>query len=518
MKCSFSLILLLILSNSLTVFSESDPDQWPAFLGQGASPLVPETIPLHWSPTENIAWNRKLPGKGQSSPVIFGSKVFVTSIAGTMKDKCFVSCLNLDDGSLLWEYSTEASQKVRSNYFQSRSTPTPIADAERVYAFFETGNLVALTHEGKPVWSRSLTEEYGEIESNIGLAASPIQIDGKIVILVDHEGPSYILAIDKSTGDVLWKTDRESRKSYASPALVPINEKLQIVCSSDGSIDGYDPDDGKQLWTFADVGGNVHATPLPYGNGRFLTGASPGMHNEREAMAKKSNFAMEVVKTENGFKPTILWKNEQTMPSFASPVTYRTESYWVNRAGVVFCFDSDSGKLNYSKRTKQVCWVTPFGLGDHVYLFGKDGTTTVLAAGPEFKIISENQLWDPEKVESDPFGRDRSGGGSRPDRGDRRNGQSETQRTSDSTEKVEQPEEIKLTAGKPDEKPDSGSSDTAESESNPSRRPRMSDAEREENRSRGENRFADPVQYGIAVVNGSLIIRTGDTVYCVREK
>ena len=217
------------------------PGSWPGFPGAGATPVDAATLPLKWSAKENVAWKTDLPGQGQSAPVIWGDKVFVTCIKGTMKDTCHVLALAVWDGRILSEQKFPASQKMRSNYFQSRATPTPVVDADRVYAFFETGDLVALTHSGQMAWSRSLTKEYGAFETRIGLAASPVQIGGTVVLLIDHEGPSYLLAVDKATGKTQWKTARDSRNSYASPAVMPIGTSDQIVCSSQGSVDGYDP-------------------------------------------------------------------------------------------------------------------------------------------------------------------------------------------------------------------------------------------------------------------------------------
>lgn len=505
---------------------QQTPQQWPGFLGAGASAVDPRTIPLQWSPTENIAWKTKLPGRGQSSPVIWNDKVFVTSIDGAMKDRCFVTALDLADGHELWQHSVEASQKVRSNYFQSRSAPTPVVDADRVYAFFETGNIVALTHDGKPVWSRSLTQDFGDFETNIGLAASLLQTNDSVIVLADHEGPSYLAALDKSTGKTRWKTDRDSRKSYASPSLVPVGEASQIVVSSDGTVDGYDPATGKLLWSFDEVGGNTSTTPLPIGNGRFLVSASPGMHGEREAAARKSNLVMQIEQTADGFQPKILWQTE-TMPSFASPIVHQGHAYWVNRAGVIFCYDAETGKQLFTQRA-QVCWQTPIGIGDRVYFFGKDGLTTVLSAGPEAKVLAENQLWDPEKM----------GSANLPGMGGR--GSRDSQHNGHTGDRGTRPESSQPTTGQPDDaklspkQPEASARDTnqpatsardgvaksaptggrpAEAGVNSGGRP--SEAEM---RKQGENRFADPVQYGVAIVNGSLLIRTGEYVFCVRDQ
>jgi outer membrane protein assembly factor BamB len=476
----------LLLLSALLFGADAVPRSWPGFLGRGATPVDPASIPLSWSHTENIAWKTKLPGKGQSSPVIWDQRVFTTSIEGSMKETCHVLALDLQTGGLVWDRAIPASQTVRSNYFQSRSAPTPLVDAERVYAFFETGNLLACNHSGEILWQRSLTDDFGPFESNIGLAASPLLVDDLVVLLIDHEGPSYLLAVDAATGKTRWKTDRDSRKSYASPSLLAIGGKPQIVCSSDGSVDGYDPTTGTRLWTFDDVGGNTSFTPLAVADGRFLIAAAPGMHNEREARAKRSNLCLRIDLTDQGYVPTVEWRTDQALPSFASPYAYLGRAYWINRAGVVFCFDAQTGEKKYAQRTKQPVWVTPVGIGDRLYVFGKDGLTTVLETGDEFKVVAENMLWDPEDADTDPFGRERAAAADTGGRG-------------------------------PATDPAKTQTDGRAAEGTESRRPAMSDKERDEARARGENRFPDPVQYGVAIVNGSVVIRTGETMYCVRQ-
>ena len=536
----------------LTCCLAGAPDAWPAFLGQGASAVDPASIPLNWSPTENIAWTANIPGKGQSSPVIWGDSVFVTSIEGSMKDKCHLVALSLADGHELWRKEFESPQTTRSNYFQSRSAPTPVVDGDRVYAFFETGILVACSQStGEVVWQRSLTEEYGAFESNIGLAASPILVNGTLAVLIDHEGPSYLLGLNPQTGENLWKTDRTSRTSYASPSAVTIAGEPQIVCSSAGSIDGYDPKTGEMLWTYEEnIGGNRSGAALQISDGTFAIGASPGMHNEKEEEAKNTNFVMHVEKVNGKFVPKVQWKTEEAMPSFNSPMAHNGYAYWVNKVGVVYCFDLKTGEKCYTSRTNGICWVTPVGLGDRVYLFAKDGKTTVLATGPEFKILAENQLWDPDKVGDDGKNRARgrrghgagSGGHGSGENGEpksKANGapgekgaaaeKSEATDKPPATEKAAEvqpaadPMPAENTEGMPvAESENQTASKPIAAEGNAEGqhgggRPAMTDKERESNRAAGENRFADPVQYGVAIVNGSLVIRSGDVVYCVRS-
>ncbi|QDU98831.1 PQQ-like beta-propeller repeat protein [Lignipirellula cremea] len=434
------------------------PPRWPGFLGAGATPLHAKSLPLHWSAEQHVAWKTPLSGQGQSSPVIWDDRIFVTSISGALKNDCHVAAVRLTSGELLWDYQTPSAQPVRANYFQSRSAPTPVVDGERVYAFFETGKLIALTHEGKEVWTRDLPAEYGEFEVRIGLAASLLQTAHAVVAVVDHEGPSYILAVDKTSGETLWKTERFSRQSYASPSLIKIGGQEQIVCSSSGSVDGYDAHTGKLLWTFEDIGANNSSTPLDFGEGRFLVGASPGMNDERLSDAKRSNLAMQVTAGSGDFQPSVLWRTEKAMPSFGSPMVHQGYAYWVTKAGVLFCFNAETGEQAYIERIGLTCWATPLGVDNRIYLFGKDGVTKVIAAGPEFQLLAENILFDA----ADPLSEMRS------------------HRT---------------------EKP-------------------LTEEERASNRERMAERgltFADPVQYGYAAVDGRFVIRTGAMLYCITE-
>ncbi|GIX04746.1 MAG: hypothetical protein KatS3mg114_0615 [Planctomycetaceae bacterium] len=481
-------------------------DHWPAFLGQGASPIPEEKVPLVWSPQSGIAWKTALLGKGQSSPVIWNDRVYVTSIEGTMKERCLVTALELQTGNVVWRREFPASQPVRSNYFQSRAAPTPVVDAQAVYAFFETGELVAIAHEGQVLWKRSLVADYGPFESNIGLAASPAYHAGTLFVLIDHEGPSYLLAVNSADGSTLWKTARESRVSYSSPMLVPVGEAVHVVCSSAGSLDGYDPASGTLLWTYdRQVGGNRSASPVACGPGRFVVAASPGMHNENEDEARQTNGIVQVVPTSHGYDIQFVWRTHEAMPSFNSPLVHQGYAYWVNRAGVLFCFDAETGKKCYAHRLAQSCWATPVGIGERIYVFGKDGVTSVVKAGPDFALLAENTLWDPEEAGQEWLARRRATGES-PERP--RAPMPQEQTTSAPT-----------VGSAPEGQRGGGGSDAPETRTRADRRGlgRTLSIEEQRLREQGDNRFADPVQYGVAIVPGWLIIRTGEMVYAVHQ-
>lgn len=383
--------LLVACALLLPVTADAD---WPAFLGGAQRDGVAANVPLTWSADEGIVWEAALPGHGQSSPVVVGDLVYTTAIEGPNKEQNIVVCSDLKTGQENWRHSFDNSLPVKNDVYTSRAAPTPVADENGVYAFFESGDLVALDTAGTVRWQRGLLKDYGKYEGRFGLGGSLAQTADRVFVLADNDGPAYLLAIEKSSGKTLWKTDRTSRTSWSSPMILTVEGQPQVVVSSAGSVDGYDPGSGELLWSLGDVGGNTVASPVPFGDGRFLVGASPGRNGENAEGARRSNMAVKVEKTADGFEPNVLWRNEKASSSFGSPIVYDDYAYFTNRAGVLFCLDAETGEQAYTTRLESN-WATPIGIDGRVYVFGKSGETAVLASGPEGERLATNKLWTP---------------------------------------------------------------------------------------------------------------------------
>jgi outer membrane protein assembly factor BamB len=341
--------------------------------------------PLHWSP-DSVRWQTPLAGYGQSCPAIFGNKSFVTSVAGASKESQIVECIDLDFGKKLWEHILVSSFPVESSPMVSRAAPTPIIDGEGVYAFFESGDLIALDHAGKSKWQRALQQEFGEFVNKFGLSATPVQTAKHLYVLLDHSGESFLLCLEKATGATNWQATRGKRAhSWSSPAVIQFEGQPVIVCSSVGSLDAYSSSDGKLLCSFSKVGGNSVATPYDLGNGRFLVSSLVRPADGPSENALVSNLSAKLVRVGQKVDFQIEWIAEDARGSFCSPVEHAGFTYFLNPQGVLFCLDSKTGKQHYAKRTSSgACWATPFPVGDRLYLFGKEGDTTVVKIGPEF--------------------------------------------------------------------------------------------------------------------------------------
>ena len=379
---------------------------WSSFQNGGRTTAA-ASLPTEWSPDEKVAWSVPIPGYGQSSPVVAGEKIYCTSVSGENKEGLHVTCFAADLGQQLWKYDLRNSSPEKNSSYVSRAAPTPVCDDTGVIAFFEGGNVVALDDSGKLRWQRDLVADYGPIKARHGLGASVEQSDSSVFVWVERQNEPYLLCLSKKSGETIWKVDGVGSTSWSSPRLVPVGASSHLVVSASGKLAGHDPASGRRLWSFDDISGNTTPTPVPLGDGRFLVGASAGRGESGGGKAAESNGVIEVTKSDDGsFTADYVWRAERATCSFGSPCAHNGNAYFVNRSGVVYCLDLQTGEELYAKRTKQSTWATPIGCGDHIYLFGRSGVTTVIESGPRFKLVAENALWKTEQPAAEGDGSD----------------------------------------------------------------------------------------------------------------
>ncbi len=353
-------------------------DRWPSFRGDGTSLTEAKNLPLKWGDDQNLAWSIDLTGYGQSSPVIWAGKVFTTSVQGAMKDTLLVTATDLHTGRQLWQQTFNGTQGVEDNGYVSKAAPTPCVDDKHVYAFFESGDIIALTHDGKPAWQRSLTKDYGEFRGNHGVGASLAQTPDHVIALIDHDGPSYLLALEKATGKNAWKTDRAKRVSWTSPVVIARNGRHEVLLSSTGIVESVHASTGKQLWYVEGLEGNTVAAPTATKELVIVGGGSPA-----SSMAIRFGGRGDVADTQ------IVWRAEQATTSFGSPLVLGDVAYFVSKPGVVFAVDVATGKDLWSHRLPDSCWASPIGADGRAYFFTKGGRTVVIKAGADASAAKE---------------------------------------------------------------------------------------------------------------------------------
>ena len=352
-------------------------------------------VPLNWGPAKNLVWKIDLTGYGQSSPVTWGSQVYVTSISGAKKERCHVTAIEFGTGKQLWQHHADAASQAENNNYLSRAAPSPTVDEAGVYCLFEGGNLMALSHDGTVRWNRNLVQEFGEIESRHGVSASLEQSPEHLFVWIERQANPYVLAVEKSSGKDLWKVPGLGATSWASPRLIPVEGGSHLVLSGIGSVAGLDPKSGTELWRLKGVVGNSTPTPVPAGTGRFLLGATQGRGEADSGKAAESNGLIAIRQTDAGtFQADYVWRSKRSTSSFGSPLMNEGLAYFVNATGVLFCHDLETGEERYSHRLADSIWATPVAVGNRLYFFGKGGSTSVISTGPAFNQVAENSVWD----------------------------------------------------------------------------------------------------------------------------
>lgn len=451
----------------ILVASPVASDTWPGFRGDGTSRTAAKGLPTRWSPKENLAWRIELPGYGQSSPVVWKNRVYLTAVDGEEKEKLQIVCLDSETGKIRWHKTFPASQNGKNNPMMSRAAGTPVADGNGVYAFFESGDLIALSPEGEVRWQRALSKDFGELKNNHGLASSPAQSESALYILVDHQGPSYLLAVNKSDGKDAWKAERTSRTSWTSPIVTTVGSKPIVVVSSGGDVVGYEANSGKKCWQLSGLSGNTMPSPT-MADGCVFIGASENARKPDLAASAKSNCLIRLAADGTGYE--VVWRAKRQVAGTASPLVHAGHVYLVDKAGICHCLDQKTGELKYSERLHNQAWATPIGAGDYVYFFGKDGTTTVLKSGPRYRVEETNRLWSPEEFEA---------------------------------RKLAAKKTAKLPAGTKEGGPPKG----------PAGGPVLPKEEMESIRYSG----VGDIVYGAAAVDGAFFIRTGTELFCVKK-
>tara|TARA_R110002111_G_scaffold262289_1_gene337872 strand:- start:175599 stop:177020 length:1422 start_codon:yes stop_codon:yes gene_type:complete len=470
-KNKFALVCLitLVCFNS----SLSAADTWTGFRGDGSNISPAANLPLKWSPENGIRWKQTVPGYGQSSPVVWKNLVFVTSIEGPQQETCLLHTYDLTSGKLIWKKEIKASQTKKTSSMVSRAAPTPAVDENGIYAFFESGDVVAYTHAGAPLWHRSLVKDYGPFVSNHGIGNSLAQTADNLIVLTAHDGPSYLLALNKKTGETTWKTDREAGVAWTSPVIADRAGTPEIIVSSRGTVDSYQGLTGELLWTHSGISGNTIPSASVLGN-YVLIGASTDRRNPDAENASASNCCLKLVTKEGKPGYEVLWKAEKAISYYCTPLAYQGCAYFVNKVGVVYCLDLETGKQHFAQRLSGPCWSSPLGAGEQVYFFTKKGQTDVIRQGPQFELLATNELF------------------------------------SDSEEKPTAPAE-KPAENNAEQK--SAKSSTSKQDEKPA-----SENAGEQSRSTAGYPQLGQTVYGSAAVDQAVLVRTGTELYCLEKQ
>ena len=356
---------------------------WPWWRGPSRNGVAASdaTPPTKWSNTENVTWKTPVPGRGHSSPIVVGDKVFLETADEAKKVQSVVA-FDRKTGKQLWKTDISTGGFPRANHPKNtEASPTLACDGERLYAAFfhhETLQATALDLNGKKVWQKTVGP-FNPRQFEYGYAPSPTLYRETVIFSAEYDGDSAITALDRKTGDQVWRTKRQSSITFSTPVVAHVAGKDQLLISGANQVASYDPANGKQLWTTPGTTAATCGTMVWDGDIVFASGGYP----KAETLAVKGDGS-----------GTVLWKNNQKCYE-QSMLAHNGYVYGLTDNGILFCWQGIDGKEMWKERLRGPVSSSPIIAGGNIYQANELGTCYVFKPNPEkFDPVAENQLGD----------------------------------------------------------------------------------------------------------------------------
>jgi outer membrane protein assembly factor BamB len=403
----FRLVSIVCLTAVLSATNESlQAENWPQWRGPRGDGTSAETdLPIRWSKTENVAWRTPLPGPGGSTPVIWEDRIFVTSADG---DDLVLLCLSTE-GEILWKTQVHNGNQPARGEEGNSASPSPVTDGQRVWVFFGTGMLACYDFDGNEVWKFNVQDRYGKFAIQFGMTSTPV-LDGNALYLQLIHGEmngdytvGKVIKLDKATGKEIWAVDRrtgaiaENKHSYASPILYEHGGERALVTHGADHTIAYDLESGKELWRLGGLNGPSDLNETPFDRTlRFV--ASPVARDGLIVIPTAKRGPVVALNPEGArgkIDPAgdaIAWTHGKT-PDVPCPLILNGLVFCCLNDGQMYCVDAESGEVLYHERTHNFQHrASPVYADGRIYTTARDGHFTVLQAGPEFKVLAENEL------------------------------------------------------------------------------------------------------------------------------
>jgi outer membrane protein assembly factor BamB len=338
--------------------------------------------PVYWSPTSNILWKVELPGQGHASPIVFGDRLF-TVAALTQTEERVLLCVDRAKGNLVWQRTVLAAPLEHKHFLNSFASSTPATDGRLVFVTFLDGKQMfaaAYDYKGERQWA----VHPGPFASMHGFCSSPILYRDLVILNGDHDGASYLVALDRTNGRIVWKTPRQNHtRSYCAPLLQTMAGVPQMVLSGDKCVASYDPNTGNQIWLIDGPTEQFVASPV-YGEHCgfvFITGGFP----EHHILAIRPDGTGNVTETH------IVWRTTEGAAYVPSPIIEGDWFLVVSDSGVAHCFEAATGKLAWKVRLgeEHASLVSAAG---RVYFLNDKGVMNIVKAGSQFERVAQNEI------------------------------------------------------------------------------------------------------------------------------
>ena len=408
---AFAIVCATLGASSSQINADEATANWPAWRGADGSGVAANADPpITWSETENIRWKVPIPGKGHSTPIVWGNKIFVTTAIPvgptfdplpetapgahdnapvTQRLKFAVIAIDRSNGKTIWQRDLhEAVPHEGAHFSGSHASQSPITDGKHIWAFFGSYGLYCLDIDGNPRWDVQLgtmNTKHGH-----GEGISPVLHGNILVVNWDHEGASFITARNKETGKEIWRGDREEVTSWSTPLVVVHEGKAQLIVCGTEKVRSYDLQNGSIIWECGGLSHNIVASPVAT-NGLVIVGSS---YEKRAMFAIKLDGATgDITDTDQ-----VVWSRSERTPYVPSPLLYQDSLYFLRHyQGILTRVDALTGEERTGPfrlgRLRDI-YASPVGAANKIFFTDLDGATLVLSTGEIPRFISVNQLDD----------------------------------------------------------------------------------------------------------------------------
>ena len=401
------LLLLLFPAPTLTA---ADAGHWPQWRGPFNNGTARGDAPLEWSDTKNIAWKAPIPGRGHSSPIIWGDRIFVTTAVPTGKagegapardsgsrgpgggaaagqeHRFVVLCLDRNTGKVLWERAAKVATPHEGYHqrYGSFASNSPVTDGRRVYAFFGSRGVYCYDLDGRLLWQK----EFGPLrmKNQFGEGTATVLDQDRLILNFDHDGDSFIVALDKNDGRELWRTSRDETSAWSQPLVVEYQDRRQIVVSATSKVRSYDFQTGKLIWECAGLGANAIPTPVAHNGIVYVMSG----FRDPNLMAVRLGRQGDLTGSD-----AIIWTNKRGNSYTASPVLHENKLYFVTDTGMLSCLNAATGEPYYQQQRLPKPYnfkASPVGAAGKLYLATENGDVVVMKMGEKFDVLTTNTL------------------------------------------------------------------------------------------------------------------------------
>ncbi len=353
---------------------------WTQFRGPGSSGIATDKdVPVQLDARKSVHWRIDLPGRGLSSPIIVGDRVFLSASSGADQTRLHVFCFDAKTGKTIWERQFWATGRTMTHSKTCVAAPTPASDGKRVFVLYSSNDLICLDLDGNLKWLRALTLDYPNASNSLGMSSSPVVAGDTLIVQVENDSESFAAGVDVRTGANRWKMNRPKSANWTSPVVSRIGKKQVALLQSSAGIHAVEPRTGAEVWYYGEgastiPSSTVDANGVVYVPSHGITALRPG-DDTREASQ--------------------LWRSGQLAPGTSSPIAFGGKVYIINKAGALTCGDADNGDRLWQLRMKGPFSASPVAANGHIYSVNEKGLLQVAdISKPEGEVVSKLDLKD----------------------------------------------------------------------------------------------------------------------------